>query len=83
MEQLQPWKETVDELSYKIHGETKIRLMKSPCMERECPIGDLIADSFAHEFIRLAEDDAWTYASIAFINADGVRSDIHVGSNYS
>lgn len=80
VEELKPWKAAVDALGNKVHGETRVQLDKSPCELGECQMGNLITDAFVHDFVKRAELNSWTYASIAVLNAVAVRNTINIGS---
>uniref|UniRef100_A0A336MEE1 apyrase n=1 Tax=Culicoides sonorensis TaxID=179676 RepID=A0A336MEE1_CULSO len=70
IEEVKPWKTEIDEIANKVHGETRVFLDSSSCYTSECPLGNLITDSF------LVKD----VVSIAVINAAGVRSSINIGN---
>lgn len=80
VEELKPWKAAVDERANKVHGETMLQLENVFCNIGECPLGNLITDAFVHEFVKVAEPNSWTYASIAVLNAVAMRNNISIRS---
>lgn len=46
MEELKPWKEAVDAEGNRDIGVSKVDFAKSGCYNRECSMGDLIADAY-------------------------------------
>lgn len=82
MKELAPWKIEVDKYGNVIHGETRVQLDTFNCNQRECLLGNLIADSMVHSFIDKAGHDEWTYASIGLQHRGGIRSSLAVGGMF-
>uniref|UniRef100_A0A336KUY8 apyrase n=1 Tax=Culicoides sonorensis TaxID=179676 RepID=A0A336KUY8_CULSO len=80
MEELKPYKEQVDAIGNKVHGESRVLLEKPPCVRGECSLGNFVTDSYVDHFIPLAGDGEWTYSSIAVQNAGGVRTSLSKGN---
>lgn len=51
----------------------------SDCDRKECTMGSLIVDSYVHRYVARAEPGQWTYAAIAVINVNGIRTAIDAG----
>lgn len=79
LEAMKPWKEEVDKVGNKVFGQSLIKLDNSNCQTRECIIGNIITDSYVNSFVPMASDDEWTYASIAIMQASGIRSPLEKG----
>jgi len=75
---LEPWRKEVEAEFLTEVGRTHVFLdgERSSCGISECNLGNLVADSLVNHFIKFAEEDEWSKASIAFVNAGGLRGSI-------
>ena len=79
LEAMKPWKKEVDKVGNKVFGQSLIKLDNADCHTGECIIGNIITDSYVNSFIPKADPDEWTYASIAIMQASGIRSPLENG----
>jgi 5'-nucleotidase len=70
-----------DQFDYVI-GTTFVRLSDSDCREKECNLGNAVADAFVSYYIESTRKYklSWTSAPIALINGGSVRTNINVGN---
>ena len=82
------WAEKVHEYESEYVGETNVQLAgtgpygehrQSPCRYGECGLGNMVTDAFIRHTLKQPTEDTWNDASIAFINAGGMRSTLDVG----
>ncbi|KAJ8919180.1 hypothetical protein NQ315_012167 [Exocentrus adspersus] len=79
-QELQPWKDIIDVQGEVVIGSTLVTLSRSTCRYAECTLGDFVTDAMVYAWMDEAEEGSWTYASIAIINAGGLRTDIQIGN---
>lgn len=83
---LEPWKRAVDRVGKAVKGSSLVLLDASQgaCFIGECNIGAMVLQAMIHEEIprryELDVTKSWTYASVAFINAGGIRTSIPEGN---
>lgn len=80
--QLAPWKAEVDKVALREVGSVKTTLYQKDCARDECTFGNFVTDAFVEYFINhkdYAEDDAWSYGTIATTNAGGIRTSLSPG----
>ncbi|XP_060524942.1 apyrase-like isoform X2 [Cylas formicarius] len=75
---LDPWKQQISAYGNEIVGSSMVEL-RVGCYDKECLLGNLIADSMVFAYLDHAENNSWTYASIAIINAAGMRAGLEIG----
>ncbi|KAJ3627081.1 hypothetical protein MTP99_014488 [Tenebrio molitor] len=78
-QEMEPWKDEVDELGDKIVGKTLVTLDQTMCRHSECLLGDFVADAMVYSYAELAEESSWTYAALAVVNAGNLRTTIETG----
>jgi 5'-nucleotidase len=78
-QEMEPWKDEVDELGDKIVGKTLVTLDQTMCRHSECLLGDFVADAMVYSYAEVAEESSWTYAALAVVNAGGLRTTIETG----
>ncbi|RZF38198.1 hypothetical protein LSTR_LSTR005559 [Laodelphax striatellus] len=82
-EKLKPWKITVDQKGNQKLGETKVDLStrEGVCYKEECNMGNFVTDAMVYSYINAEKNEnEWTTAAIALINAGGMRSSIGRGN---
>ncbi|KAI1822746.1 Metallo-dependent phosphatase [Xylaria intraflava] len=72
--QVDDWKKPFEEFASEEIGRSNIVLDQSTCQERECPLGDLMADAM----LQYRRENGST-AAFAFTNAGGIRATIDKG----
>ncbi|CAO1441184.1 unnamed protein product [Diamesa serratosioi] len=80
--QMAPWKAEVDKISLREVGSIKTTLYQKDCARDECTFGNFVTDAFVEYFINhadYAEDDSWSYGTIATTNAGGIRTSLPPG----
>jgi 5'-nucleotidase len=70
-----------DQFNYVI-GKTFVRLSNSECRDKECNLGNVIADAFVSFYIESTRKYklSWTSTPIALVNGGAVRTSINVGN---
>ncbi|XP_031627384.1 protein 5NUC-like [Contarinia nasturtii] len=81
LELLAKYRPSVEALTKDIITYSKVEL-KRDCRDFDCNIGNLITDAWVYNGVQMYDrsDAAWTDASIAFINAGGIRSGASIGN---
>ncbi|CAO1421080.1 unnamed protein product [Diamesa hyperborea] len=83
LRQMAPWKAVVDEIALREVGTVKTTLYQKDCARTECTFGNFVTDAFVEYFINHedyhAEDDEWSYGTIATTNAGGIRTSLIPG----
>ncbi|CRK87057.1 CLUMA_CG000820, isoform A [Clunio marinus] len=78
--ELIPWKVVVDQVIFRHIGDTKYEIPRNRCYSKECPMGNLMADTYAYAFLHNNPDnEGWTGASIALVNPGGIRAGLSRG----
>ncbi|XP_051165504.1 protein 5NUC-like [Leptopilina boulardi] len=79
LDELDKWREQINELKTKVIGHTKVLLNGNSkiCRREECNLGNMIADAMIqHNALDFHSKNAWTDAAIAMINSGSIRSSI-------
>lgn len=76
-----PWKERIDKAALRQVGTTRVPLQKSKCNSRECNLGNFVSDAFVYYYAAQMPhgEDEWTSASIAMVQAGGIRTALDRG----
>ncbi|XP_066247958.1 apyrase isoform X2 [Euwallacea similis] len=77
---LEPWDEMIEAEGSMVIGSTLVRLSKTDCYYSECTLGNFVTDAFIFGYSQNAQNNSWTNAAIAIINAGGLRTDIEIGN---
>ncbi|XP_052133254.1 apyrase-like [Frankliniella occidentalis] len=82
VEEMKPWKAEVEAQGSVVVGSTLVELDKlaHDCYSGECTLGNFVADAMVHHYVGKGPEGTWTAASIAFINAGGLRTNIAPGN---
>lgn len=66
MEELQPWKQIVDEQGNRLVAFSNVYLKKSDCTVGECNIGSLVTDSYVHAVSVEVRSCGFIYLTVEF-----------------
>lgn len=86
MEAIKPWKESIDTKGKQIVGKTKVPLQKYPCSNRECNLGNFVADALVHYYIATVtgeNGEPWTESAIALVPFGAIRTTLNAGRKFS
>nr|XP_023023869.1 apyrase [Leptinotarsa decemlineata] len=76
---LAPWKAVVDAQGDVVIGSSLVSLSVEGCYYKECSLGNFVTDAMVFAYSQSAPKGYWTEAAVGFINAGGLRSNIHPG----
>lgn len=82
LREMEPWKAMVDEVALREIGTIKTTLYQRDCAFGECNIGSFITDAFVDYFVShpdYQEPGGWTYGTISYTNAGGIRTTLAPG----
>ncbi|XP_070509718.1 apyrase-like [Chironomus tepperi] len=81
IEEMKPWKESVDKIGQREIGSVKGMLYQKDCAFGECNIGDFVTDAFLDFIVNHPDfqDNHWSYATVAITNAGGIRTNLPPG----
>ncbi|XP_065352756.1 apyrase-like [Cloeon dipterum] len=79
--ELRPWVEEASVVGSVPIGTSAVFLEQETCYDKECNLGNLLADAMVFEYAEIVNDDAWTDVAIALINPGGVRAPMGETSN--
>lgn len=83
MAALKPWKGEIDAKGKRTVGLTKVPLERYPCTNRECNLGNFVADALVHHFVSDlsgSSSELWTDPVIALVPAGAIRTTLEAGS---
>ncbi|KAF1953119.1 Metallo-dependent phosphatase [Byssothecium circinans] len=72
--QIDEWRKPFEEFAAEVLGSTNVELDQTTCQQKECLLGDFMADAM-YEYRKNASENV----AFAIINAGGVRATIDVG----
>lgn len=81
MQAIRPWKEEIDRAGLRKVGTALYPLQKYQCSSDECNLGNFVADAFVYYYATKVphESDEWTSASVALVQAGGIRTALDKG----
>ncbi|PKS11063.1 hypothetical protein jhhlp_002824 [Lomentospora prolificans] len=74
---IKEWRGPFEEFAAEVIGETKVELDQTTCQQKECTLGDFMADAMVQ--YRLKNAGEADKPDFALINAGGIRATIDVG----
>lgn len=77
MEAIEPWKGNIDEKGRQIVGKTNVPLLKYPCSNQECNLGNFVADALVDSYLR---KNPWTEPIIGLVPFGAIRTALDAGS---
>ncbi|XP_062562831.1 apyrase-like [Armigeres subalbatus] len=81
VQEMDPWRQQVDVLAYRVVGASQVLLSKDQCRTGECNLGSFVADAFVDYYTQRPESpNEWTYASIGITNDGGMRTSLKKGT---
>ncbi|XP_023014357.2 apyrase [Leptinotarsa decemlineata] len=78
-QELSLWKNTVESQGDVVLGSTFVTLSGESCYNRECSLGNFVADAMVYAYTSDIGGGPWTRSSIAVVNPGGMRNDIRIG----
>lgn len=73
--QIEEWRKPFEEFAAQVLGESKVELDQTTCQQKECLLGDFMADAM-YDYRKTASEDV----AFAIINAGGIRATIDSGN---
>nr|XP_023014359.1 apyrase-like isoform X3 [Leptinotarsa decemlineata] len=78
-QELSLWKNMVESQGDVVLGSTFVTLSGESCYNRECSLGNFVADAMVYAYTSDIGGGPWTRSSIAVVNPGGMRNDIRIG----
>lgn len=76
-DQIKKWRGPFEEFAAQVVGETKVELDQTTCQQKECLLGDFMADAMVQYRLKNAAEGE--KPDFALINAGGIRATIDAG----
>lgn len=76
---LEKYRPSVAAYQHNVIGKSLV-FLNSTCKFSECNLGNMLADSMVHAYVKRYRGPMWTDASIAFLNSGGIRASGSAGN---